>query len=75
MKIPFPYDVIGYWTAKYDIQLNSEAYQELAELFNTYSVDLLDIRKEIAEGESIVTVYGGYVLKRDVLKFIDSKLK
>lgn len=33
---PYPYDIIGYWIAKYDVELSSEAYEELAELFVTY---------------------------------------
>lgn len=37
MMIPFPYDVIGYWTSKHNIDLPSEAYQELAELFIEYT--------------------------------------
>jgi len=35
--IPFPYDVIGYWLAKYKVEVTQEAYLELAELFIEYS--------------------------------------
>lgn len=36
MKIPFPYDLIGYWMNKHKVELSSKAYRELARLFITY---------------------------------------
>ena len=37
MMIPFPYDIVGAWTAKHNIELTKEAYEELVELFIMYT--------------------------------------
>ncbi len=50
MIIPFPFDLIAYWTEKHNVQLSNEARDELAELFRTYSekpnVSRLKIRED-----------------------------
>jgi hypothetical protein len=91
MNIRFPYDVIGYWMKEHNIKLSSKAYQELAELFNTYSEkkELIEVRKEVEKipttrggkiskaNEELYRLYrqGKYDMQMDVLAIIDSKLK
>jgi len=37
MMIPYPYDVIGAWTARHSITLSEDAYLELVKLFEDYT--------------------------------------
>ena len=44
--VPFPYDVVGAWTARHNIKLSKEAYEDLIEQFETFGrVDEL-LKKE-----------------------------
>lgn len=89
MKIPFPYDVIGYWTSKHNIDLPSEADLELAELFIEYSkshdtegvrAKLLHIRNEIANTPASFQMAmpgGNYIIalsKEQVLDIFDKHI-
>lgn len=37
MMTPYPHDIIGHWIGAHNVELTSEAYDELVELFITYA--------------------------------------
>ncbi len=37
MLVTFPHDVVGAWTARHNIELSKEAFEDLIEQFWTYS--------------------------------------
>jgi len=58
MMTPFPYDVIGHWMSKHKLDIPSEAYHDLAELFVEYSEnEEYDSDKEVV-GSDCLCVLG-----------------
>lgn len=59
MLTPFPYDVVGAWTARNNVQLSKEAFEDLIEQFWTFGreeqEDITNVTKEWS-GEEVFSL-------------------
>ena len=55
MMTPYPYDVIGAWLDKHDIEVSSEAYEELAGIIDPPKDKCRHC--EVAESQGVVHIH------------------